>query len=242
MMINKALGTYNKKDATIYLTEAALIVENTSAAPQFQFRVVFSLNNISKAAAKNNTLFITQNNGETTKIVFLRKSKLESVYKHLLKQNIYVEHDDTKCMFCGTTLEGKYCTQCGQIRVERMENNGDAVEEPKTHLCWSCGAVLDSTVIFCSECGAKQDVNKLLIRIGAEINKKQVYNICPRCGSHNIKIYRKGYDYKVGFWGAIFGVKGAGYAGGFDANNACCRCMDCGKDWETDYDYRLIDK
>lgn len=67
-------------------------------------------------------------------------------------------------------------------------------------------------------------------------------SVCPHCGSHNIKLYRKGYNYKVGFWGAIFGVRGAGYAGGFDANNTCCRCMNCGKDWETDYDYRLIDK
>ena len=67
-------------------------------------------------------------------------------------------------------------------------------------------------------------------------------SVCPQCGSHNIKLYRKGYNYKVGFWGAIFGVRGAGYAGGFDANNTCCRCMNCGKDWETDYDYRLIDK
>ena len=67
-------------------------------------------------------------------------------------------------------------------------------------------------------------------------------SVCPKCGSHNIKLYRKGYNYKVGFWGAIFGVRGAGYAGGFDANKACCRCMNCGKDWETDYDYRLIDK
>ena len=67
-------------------------------------------------------------------------------------------------------------------------------------------------------------------------------SICPSCGSHNIKVYRKGYNYKVGFWGAIFGVRGAGYAGGFNANHTCCRCMDCGKDWETDYDYRLIDK
>lgn len=67
-------------------------------------------------------------------------------------------------------------------------------------------------------------------------------SICPQCGSHNIKLYRKGYNYKVGFWGAIFGVRGAGYAGGFDANKTCCRCMNCGKDWETDYDYRLIDK
>lgn len=67
-------------------------------------------------------------------------------------------------------------------------------------------------------------------------------SICPKCGSHNIKLYRKGYNYKVGFWGTIFGVRGAGYAGGFDANKTCCRCMDCGKDWETDYDYRLINK
>lgn len=67
-------------------------------------------------------------------------------------------------------------------------------------------------------------------------------SICPHCGSHNIKHYRKGYNYKVGFWGAIFGVRGAGYAGGFNANHTCCRCIDCGKDWETDYDYRLINK
>ena len=65
-------------------------------------------------------------------------------------------------------------------------------------------------------------------------------SICPHCGSHNIKVYRKGYNYKTGFWGSIFGVRGAGYAGGFDANKACCRCMNCGKDWETDYDYRLL--
>ncbi len=67
-------------------------------------------------------------------------------------------------------------------------------------------------------------------------------SICPSCGSHNIKLYRKGYNYKVGFWGAIFGVRGAGYAGGLDANHTCCRCMNCGNDWETDYDYRLINK
>ena len=67
-------------------------------------------------------------------------------------------------------------------------------------------------------------------------------SICPRCGSHNIKLYRKGYNYKIGFWGAIFGVRGAGYAGGFDSNKTCCRCMNCGNEWKTDYDYRLINK
>jgi hypothetical protein len=74
------------------------------------------------------------------------------------------------------------------------------------------------------------------------VNLRNNIDHCPKCGSHNIKLYRKGYNYKVGFWGAIFGVRGAGYAGGFGANNTCCRCMDCGNDWETDYDYRLIVK
>ncbi len=66
-------------------------------------------------------------------------------------------------------------------------------------------------------------------------------SICPSCGSHNVKIYRKGYDYKAGFWGSVFGVKGSGYAAGIDANEACCRCMNCGSNWETGYDYRTID-
>jgi len=74
------------------------------------------------------------------------------------------------------------------------------------------------------------------------LHSKHIIDHCPKCGSTNVKLYRKGYNYKVGFWGAIFGVRGAGYAGGFDANNTCCRCMNCGKDWETDYDYRLINK
>ena len=75
--------------------------------------------------------------------------------------------------------------------------------------------------------------------ISAQFSKDQT-SICPQCGSHNIKVYRKGYNYHTGFWGSIFGVRGAGYAGGFDANKACCRCMNCGNDWETDYDYRIV--
>lgn len=67
-------------------------------------------------------------------------------------------------------------------------------------------------------------------------------SVCPKCGSHNIKIYRKGYNYNKGFWLRSFDIKGGGYIAGMDANNTCCRCMNCGKDWETDYDYRLINK
>ena len=94
-------------------------------------------------------------------------------------------------------------------------------------------SVKDATNIFYEK--TKKDLTEAL-------NIRNNIDHCPKCGSTNIKIYRKGYNYKVGFWGAIFGVRGAGYAGGFDANNACCRCMNCGKDWETDYDYRLINK
>lgn len=67
-------------------------------------------------------------------------------------------------------------------------------------------------------------------------------SICPRCGSHNIKLYRKGYNYRKGFWLRLFNIKGGGYIAGMDSNNVCCRCMNCGNDWETDCDYRLINK
>lgn len=65
---------------------------------------------------------------------------------------------------------------------------------------------------------------------------------CPRCKSENIKIYREGYDYEKGFWMRMANVKGGGYAAGFNRNRARCHCMNCGKDWKTNYDYRFIDK
>ena len=232
MITSKALGTYNMKDAAFYLTPFALVAENTSAAPMYQFRVVVSLKDIKKVIKKNRMLLITKANGETMKLVFYKKSNVEFFYDYLLNNNMNEEYDDTKCMFCGATLRGEYCTSCGQKRIEFQQ------EEPlptPIHRCWSCGAEFETKVDFCSECGAKQDVNKLLVRAGAELVKKNLYDVCPRCGSHNIKHYRKGYNYKVGFWGAIFGVRGAGYAGGFDANKTCCRCMNCGNDWETNY-------
>lgn len=67
-------------------------------------------------------------------------------------------------------------------------------------------------------------------------------SICPNCGSHNIKIYREGYDYNKGFWLRMFDVKGGGYVAGMNSNRARCHCMNCGQDWATNYDYRLIDK
>lgn len=77
--------------------------------------------------------------------------------------------------------------------------------------------------------------------INIQFSKDQT-SICPKCGSHNIKIYRKGYDYGKGLVLRLLDVKGAGFSAGIDSNNTCCRCMNCGNDWETDYDYRLIKK
>jgi hypothetical protein len=237
MIISKALGTYKMKDAVIYLTSIALIIENTSAAPQYQFRITIPLKEIKQVTTKNNMLLISKVDGGTINLIFYKRSKLEIFYNYLSNNDTSALYDDTKCLFCGTLLQGEYCTSCGHKRVEFAQ---EQEASPQKYMCWRCCAEFESKVDFCSECGAKQDRNKVLARIEAEINKSNVCDVCPRCGSHNIKLYRKGYNYKVGFWGSIFGVKGAGYAGGFDANNTCCRCMDCGKDWETNYDYRLI--
>jgi hypothetical protein len=147
----------------------------------------------------------------------------------------------------------KKCPQCNRQYFDNVKrcrwcNIDFAAEdthnrkEDNLQNCWNCGESNLPNATHCSNCGERLDVNKFFARIGNEFFKKGNINYCPRCYSKNIKMYRKGYNYKVGFWGAIFGVKGAGYAGGFGANNTCCRCMNCGKDWETDYDYRLIKK
>lgn len=239
MIIGEAFGTYNMKDAKMYLTNVVLVIENKTAAPQYQFRIAILLKDIEKAIKKNGALLITKSNGETIKFAFYKKSKMELFYNYLLNSE-NKSYDYTKCVFCDAPLQGKFCTLCGHKQPGILQNTCEEVLQ--NYRCWSCGAEFENKVDFCSECGAKQDVNKLLVRIGTEMSKKYLTNICPRCSSRNIKYYRKGYDYKVGFWGAIFGVRGSGYAGGFNANHTCCRCMNCGNDWETDYDYRLINK
>lgn len=75
--------------------------------------------------------------------------------------------------------------------------------------------------------------------INAQFTKDQT-SICPKCGSHNIRIYRNGYEWNKGYWMRIFDVKGGSYIAGINSNNARCRCINCGNDWLTDYDYRII--
>lgn len=76
-----------------------------------------------------------------------------------------------------------------------------------------------------------------------KILQQYVYDstsICPMCGSHSVKIYRKGYNYNEAFWGSIFKIRGSRYTAGMNSNNAMCHCQHCGHDWNSGYDYRKI--
>lgn len=168
------------------------------------------------------------------------------------------------CRYCGKEFsdEFEYCPYCAEPKPSNSDKK-DAFKlykkhiiEEKIKLMLFCLIVSSFTifmhtllyvainviVVIGLTLQGYNDLNDRKRTLIMEQHCLDQTSICPKCGSHNIKIYRKGYNYKIGFWGAIFGVKGAGYAGGFDANNTCCRCMNCGNDWETDYDYRLINK
>lgn len=88
----------------------------------------------------------------------------------------------------------------------------------------------------------KEQFNDICVSVNEIHNSKNNIDHCPKCGSHNIKIYREGYNYTKGFWLRTFGVKGGGYVAGMNSNRARCRCMNCGDDWATNYDYRFIGK
>lgn len=237
MIIEKAAGTYNLKDAKLYLVPTAFIVEYNTPLSLSPLGIAIPFNNIEKTIKKNRMLLITKTDGETIRLTFFKKSKVEFFYNYLINNKTSMPPNDTQCLFCGEILRGEYCIACGHNRVEIVQ---DKKEVNQLRRCWSCGGELATEVKVCPDCGAKQNVNKLLVRVAGEAVKKNIIAVCPKCHSKNIKVYRKGYNYRLGFWGSIFGIRGAGYAGGFDANKACCHCMDCGKDWKTDYDYRTL--
>lgn len=77
-----------------------------------------------------------------------------------------------------------------------------------------------------------------------KIIRKQWYrdktSICPVCGSHSVKVYRKGYNWQEAFWGSVFKIRGSRYTAGMDSNEAMCYCQRCGYKWNTHYDIRTI--
>lgn len=57
--------------------------------------------------------------------------------------------------------------------------------------------------------------------------------VCGECGSRNITVYKKGYNWNKGFWYRMFDIKGGHYLAGMDSRNAMCKCRDCGNDWDS---------
>jgi Zn finger protein HypA/HybF involved in hydrogenase expression len=107
--------------------------------------------------------------------------------------------------------------------------------------CPECGKMINSKDNYCMHCGKAFRGRKILNKIEREITKRDNIEYCPRCNSQNIKLYRNGYNYKEGLWFSILGnARDGAFAAGLDANKTRCRCMNCGKDWLTDYDYRLL--
>lgn len=107
--------------------------------------------------------------------------------------------------------------------------------------CWDFWAVC---LLAVGICAAVVVVRKILYEcrsekeqlIAVQYNEDQT-SICPHCGCHDVKVYRKGYNYSKGYW---LRKHGGGYVAGMDSNRARCRCQNCGHDWLTDYDYRLL--
>lgn len=64
-------------------------------------------------------------------------------------------------------------------------------------------------------------------------------SICPMCGSHSIKIYRKGYNWNEAFWGNMFNIKGSRYTAGMNSNDTICYCENCKHQWNAHSDYRI---
>ena len=70
-------------------------------------------------------------------------------------------------------------------------------------------------------------------RIWSQFYKDQT-SICTRCGSHDIALGRKGYDWNYAWWGALFKSRTARYTAGMDSRRVTAHCRRCGHFWVTD--------
>ena len=118
------------------------------------------------------------------------------------------------------------------------------------NICPHCGRQVGANEFNCMMCAEPIPIIKSTIKpfkkpqsqrqIIRQQFKRDKTSICPKCGSHNITVYRKGYNWNEAFWGSIFKIRGTRYTAGMDANNAMCKCQNCGLQWNTHYDIRTI--
>lgn len=118
------------------------------------------------------------------------------------------------CNQCGSEIPdgSKFCPKCGKTQVENkdieLQNEGKSL----------------SNILQ----------NKPIKRNLAEkaLHKMTQHNFCcPRCGSHNIHVYKRGFSWILGLIG--FFLFGIGILIGFIGSNSLrYKCLECGKQWE----------
>ena len=62
-------------------------------------------------------------------------------------------------------------------------------------------------------------------------------SICPQCGSHNIALGRKGYNWKEGYRNSVLDIKGGFYLAGMDSRRVTAHCRNCGHSWLTNREW-----
>lgn len=67
--------------------------------------------------------------------------------------------------------------------------------------------------------------------------KEDQTSICPRCGSHDIALGSKGYDWNKAWWGEVIGNDAAKYDAGAESRRVTAHCKHCGNDWLTDREW-----
>lgn len=92
----------------------------------------------------------------------------------------------------------------------------------------NAAALMPYLIAVAAEKDKRTDEREVNIRIQYE---KDDTSICPHCGSHDIALGRKGYDWSKGFWYNLFGTPGAGYVAGMDSRRVTCYCQHCGHKW-----------
>lgn len=173
-----------------------------------------------------------------------------------------------KCSNCGKEYDDSftYCPYCAEPNTVEKTKQSETCEKPRDKkddssiILWAVLLMIDVIVgyqVFTSDYvkTAKGFIIAFIAiaipfvgiishlsnkdRKAGYIPKRKNLEYCPRCKSKNLKYYRKGYDWKKGFWYRFFELDD-GFLAGMSSNHTMCHCRDCGNTWETDYDYREL--